>query len=68
VAPADHQDGNCQGAGVTWWMTALGRILPILLASERGAIEVGPQAAQHLVAASVDEVGAEDPIIIVPNS
>jgi len=49
-------------------MTALGRILPILLASERGAIEVGPQAAQHLVAASVDEVGAEDPIIIVPSS
>src|SRR5215207_7608458 len=39
---------------------ALGRVLPLLLASERGDVEVRPGAAHVLVAAAVDEVGAED--------
>src|SRR5262245_24440736 len=38
---------------------ALRRVLPLLLAPERGDIEVGPGAAHRLVAAAVDEVGAE---------
>src|SRR4051794_25535509 len=37
---------------------ALGRVLPLLLASERGHVEVAPGSAQRLVAAVVDEVGA----------
>src|SRR3954451_11533804 len=39
---------------------AVGRVLPALLAAERGDVEVGPRAAHRLVAAVVDEVGAED--------
>src|SRR5215471_3283204 len=38
---------------------ALGRVLPVLLPSERGHVEVAPGAPQRLVAAVVDEVGAE---------
>src|SRR5215218_10250626 len=34
---------------------ALGRVLPLLLAAERGDVEVGPGGAQGLVAALVDE-------------
>src|SRR5215213_412593 len=37
---------------------ALGLVLPLLLAAERGDVEVGPGAAHRLVAAAVDEVGA----------
>src|SRR5215510_13343020 len=40
------------------------RVLPLLLASERSDVEVAPGAAQVLVAAGVDEVGAEDPIAV----
>src|SRR5262249_39452725 len=38
---------------------ALRRVLPLLLATERGYIEVAPGGAQRLVAARVDEIGAE---------
>src|SRR5215212_1758866 len=44
---------------------ALRRVLPVLLAPERGDVEVCPGTAQRLVAATVDEVGAEDPIVVV---
>src|SRR5215204_5028686 len=44
---------------------ALGRVLPVLLAAERGHVEIGPGAAQRFVAAAVDEVGTEDPIVVV---
>src|SRR5829696_10241843 len=43
---------------------ALGRVLPFLLAPERGDVEVAPGAAHRLVAAAVDEVGAEDPVAV----
>src|SRR5687768_5844937 len=38
---------------------ALRRVLPLLLAPERGDVEVAPGAPHRLVAAGVDEVGAE---------
>src|ERR1700757_2143450 len=38
---------------------ALGRVLPLLLASERGQVEIAPDAPHCFVAAVVDEVGAE---------
>src|SRR5260221_3934525 len=44
---------------------ALGRVLPLLLAAERGDVEIGPGAAQRLVAALVDEVRAEDPVVVI---
>src|SRR5919112_5755453 len=43
---------------------ALGRVLPLLLAPERGDVEVAPGAPHRLVAARVDEVGAEDPVAV----
>src|SRR5215204_2915221 len=43
---------------------ALGRVLPFLLAPERGDVEVAPGAAHRLVAAAVDEVGTEDPVAV----
>ena len=43
---------------------ALGRVLPLLLAPERGDVEEAPGRAHVLVAAGVDEVGAEDPIAL----
>src|SRR5829696_6809851 len=43
---------------------ALGRILPLLLAPERGDVEIAPGRADVLVAAGVDEVGAEDLIAL----
>src|SRR5215217_8338058 len=43
---------------------ALGRVLPLLLASERGDVEIAPGGAKLRVAASVDEIGAEDPIAL----
>jgi len=43
---------------------ALRRVLPFLLAPERGDVEVTPGAAQLLVATVVDEVGAEDAIAV----
>src|ERR687895_2366481 len=39
---------------------ALGRVLPLLLPAERRDVEVCPGGAHRLVAALVDEVGAED--------
>src|SRR5215211_5766493 len=44
---------------------ALRRVLPLLLASQRGDVEVGPGAAHVLVAPVVDEVGPED-LLAVP--
>src|SRR4051812_12037925 len=44
---------------------ALRRVLPLLLAAQRGHVHVGPDAAQRLVAAAVDEVGPEDPVFVV---
>src|SRR3712207_3113397 len=41
---------------------ALWRVLPLLLAPERRHVEIRPGAAHRLVAALVDEVGAEDPL------
>ena len=38
---------------------ALRRVLPLLLAPERSHVEVAPGAPHRLVAAAVDEVGAE---------
>src|SRR3954454_16970489 len=43
---------------------ALGGVLPLLLAAIGGEIQERPQVAV-LVAASVDEVGAVDPILVV---
>src|SRR5829696_1160974 len=40
------------------------RVLPLLLAPECGDVEIAPGAAQLLVAAVVDEVGAEDLIAV----
>src|SRR3954452_4839607 len=39
---------------------ALGRVLPLLLAPERGEVEVAPGGAERFVAALVDEIGAEN--------
>src|SRR5215210_4296075 len=39
---------------------ALRRVLPLLLAAERGDVEVTPGRPQGLVTAGVDEVGTED--------
>src|SRR4030095_16427440 len=44
---------------------ALRRILPLLLAPKRSHIEVTPRITHRLVAAAVDEVGAEDFISVV---
>src|SRR5688572_19898361 len=43
---------------------ALGGVLPLLLAPERGDVEVAPGAAHGLVASVVDEVGAEDSLAV----
>src|SRR6185437_1260552 len=43
---------------------ALGRVLPLLLATERGDVEVAPGSAHRLVTATVDEVGAEHPVAV----
>src|SRR4051794_37669453 len=40
---------------------ALGRVLPLLLATERRDVHVAPRAAEVFVAPIVDEVGPEDP-------
>src|ERR1700679_3201799 len=39
---------------------ALGRVLPLLLTTEWGEVEIAPGATHRLVAAVVDEVGPED--------
>src|SRR5215204_4661956 len=44
---------------------ALRRVLPDLLAPERGDVQVVPGVAHLLVAALVDEVRAEDPVVLV---
>src|SRR4051812_31957819 len=43
---------------------ALGGVLPLLLAAERRDVEVAPGGAEMLVAAGIDEVGAEDPVAV----
>src|SRR5262245_32722288 len=43
---------------------AFRRVLPLLLTSERGDVEIVPGAPHLLVAAVVDEVGAEDSVAI----
>src|SRR5207302_9386626 len=43
---------------------ALRRILPLLLAPERSQVEVAPSAPHRLVAAVVDEVGAEHAVAV----
>src|SRR4051794_38666637 len=43
---------------------ALRRVLPLLLAPESGDVEVAPRAPYRLVAAAVDEVGAEDLVAV----
>src|SRR5438552_7067834 len=43
---------------------ALGRVLTLLLAAERGDVEVVPRAPHLLVATGIDEVSAEDPIVV----
>src|SRR5215212_10261041 len=43
---------------------ALRRVLPPLLAAERGDVEIAPGGAKLLIAAGVDEVGPEDPITL----
>ena len=42
----------------------LGRVLPILLAAERGHVQVAPGGAHGLVASAVDEIGAVDPVTL----
>src|SRR5215218_2300774 len=44
---------------------ALRRVLPLLLAAQRGHVEVGPRCAHRLVAPAVDEVGAVDVVVVV---
>src|SRR5215216_1546553 len=43
---------------------ALRRVLPLLLAPERGDVEVAPRAPHLLVATAVDEVGAVDLAVV----
>src|SRR3981081_1153481 len=43
---------------------ALRRVLPLLLAPERGQVEVAPGAPHRLVATVVDEVGAEHAVVV----
>src|SRR5437763_16760943 len=43
---------------------ALRRVLPLLLAPECCDVEVAPSAPHGLVAAAVDEVGAEDAVTV----
>jgi hypothetical protein len=40
------------------------RVLPLLLTAEGGDVEVVPGAPHLLVAAGVDQVGAEDPVVL----
>src|SRR4051812_575742 len=47
---------------------ALRRVLPLLLASERGDVEVAPRAAHVLVTAVVYEIGTEDPVAVAKKS
>jgi hypothetical protein len=47
---------------------ALRRILPNFLAAERRHVEVAPNAPHRLVAAAIDEVGAEPLIAIADES
>src|ERR1700746_3416935 len=50
---------------VRWSLgVALRRILPLLLAPERGHVKVAPSAPHRLVAAIADEVGAEHIVAI----
>ena len=43
---------------------ALGRVLPLLLATQGSDVEIAPGAPHRLVAAGIDEVGAEDSIAV----
>ena len=50
---------------VRWRLrTPLGRVLPLLLAAQRGQVEQRPIAGERLDAAPVGEVSAEDPLAI----
>src|SRR6185437_3669698 len=48
-----------RGLGVTLW-----RVLPSLLTAERRDIEVAPGGPHGLIASVIDEVGAEDPLVV----
>ena len=41
------------------------RILPILLTSQWRYVQVAPHAAYRFISAAVDEVRAEDPIVLI---
>src|SRR5262249_29761664 len=43
---------------------ALGRVLPLLLAPKRSHVEITPGGAERLIAAGVDEVGAEHAVAV----
>src|SRR5487761_156485 len=49
-----------RGPGVTLW-----RVFPTLLTAERREVEVAPGGPHRLIAAVVDEVGAEDLAVVV---
>ena len=54
------------GATIVWGplRTAGRRVLPLLLAAERGQVEEGPDAAQRLDAAAAGRVGEEDAVAV----
>src|SRR6266496_6176565 len=43
---------------------ALRRVLPVLLATERGDVEIAPSAPHRLIATAVDEIGAKHAIAV----
>src|SRR5580765_5921594 len=50
---------------IRWGLrVALGRVLPLLLATQRRDVEVVPRVPHLLVPAGIDEVGAEDPTVL----
>src|SRR5215204_4662602 len=54
---------------VAWGLrVAFWRVLPLLLSPERRHVEVAPDGAHRLVAAAVDEVGAEHPLAVADES
>src|SRR5882724_9798635 len=44
---------------------SLRRVLPLLLTTERGDVEIAPRATHRLVATIVDEVSSEDAIVAI---
>src|SRR6185295_6108354 len=51
---------------LVWWglRVALGRVLPLLLTTEGGHVEIAPGASHDLVAATVDEVRAKHAVAV----